>query len=334
MKSGALSSASRHIRSNVVGYVAVFLALTGVTYAAGLAPNSVRSKHIKNGQVKAADVAASRVQLRVDGTCPSGQAIRVVNVDGGVVCEIDDIGGGGGSGTVTQVNTGTGLTGGPITSTGTMALAAPYRLPQSCTNGQVAKSNGSSSWGCAPDDDTPPNPTSGDLTGSYPNPTLANGAVSGGAGGKITDNSITGADVNESSLTGTAVSSFAVHSTSATPIAMSSVQTQVITLTDGVNGGLLNVPSSSRLLVSATLFLQTLGSGYQNASCAAKLIDGGTFTQIGFWTSETFGFGDHPLAVVAGTDISPGTYNVQIACVGDTDVSFIGGHLTALAIAR
>jgi len=32
-------------------------------------------------------------------------------------------GGGGGSGTVTQVNTGTGLTGGPITTTGTVSLA-------------------------------------------------------------------------------------------------------------------------------------------------------------------------------------------------------------------
>ena len=31
--------------------------------------------------------------------------------------------GGGGSGTVTQVNTGTGLTGGPITTTGTVSLA-------------------------------------------------------------------------------------------------------------------------------------------------------------------------------------------------------------------
>ena len=31
-------------------------------------------------------------------------------------------GGGGGSGTVTQVNSGTGLTGGPITNTGTLSV--------------------------------------------------------------------------------------------------------------------------------------------------------------------------------------------------------------------
>ena len=33
------------------------------------------------------------------------------------------VSGGGGNGTVTQVNTGTGLTGGPITTTGTVSLA-------------------------------------------------------------------------------------------------------------------------------------------------------------------------------------------------------------------
>jgi hypothetical protein len=34
-----------HIRSNVVGYVAVFLALSGGAYAAGLKADSVKSKH-------------------------------------------------------------------------------------------------------------------------------------------------------------------------------------------------------------------------------------------------------------------------------------------------
>ena len=33
------------------------------------------------------------------------------------------LGGGGGNGSVTQVNTGTGLTGGPITTSGTISLA-------------------------------------------------------------------------------------------------------------------------------------------------------------------------------------------------------------------
>ncbi len=48
---------STHLRANIIGYVALFVALSGVAYAAGLEPDSVKSRHIKDGQVKAADVA-------------------------------------------------------------------------------------------------------------------------------------------------------------------------------------------------------------------------------------------------------------------------------------
>ncbi|MFO1313638.1 MAG: tail fiber domain-containing protein [Burkholderiales bacterium] len=54
-------------------------------------------------------------------------------------------------GTVTSVGSGTGLTGGPITSSGTLSIAAGYQLPQSCTNGQIPKSNGAGGWTCAAD---------------------------------------------------------------------------------------------------------------------------------------------------------------------------------------
>ncbi len=45
-----------HLRSNVVGYVALFIALGGVTYAAGLARDSVKSKQIKAGAVRSEEV--------------------------------------------------------------------------------------------------------------------------------------------------------------------------------------------------------------------------------------------------------------------------------------
>ncbi|MFO1313636.1 MAG: tail fiber domain-containing protein [Burkholderiales bacterium] len=54
-------------------------------------------------------------------------------------------------GTVTSVGSGTGLTGGPITSSGTLSIAAGYQLPQGCTNGQIPKSNGAGGWTCAAD---------------------------------------------------------------------------------------------------------------------------------------------------------------------------------------
>ena len=50
-----------HLRTNVVGYVAVFIALTAGAYAAGLPKNSVKSKQIKDGQVKLSDLAADSV---------------------------------------------------------------------------------------------------------------------------------------------------------------------------------------------------------------------------------------------------------------------------------
>ena len=58
-------------------------------------------------------------QNRVTGTCPVGSSIRVINADGSVVCEVDDNSGG----TVTSVSTGSGLTGGPITTSGTLSIA-------------------------------------------------------------------------------------------------------------------------------------------------------------------------------------------------------------------
>jgi Chaperone of endosialidase len=62
---------------------------------------------------------AQPFQNRVTGTCPIGSSIRVINANGSVVCEVDDNSGG----TVTSVSTGSGLTGGPITTSGTLSIA-------------------------------------------------------------------------------------------------------------------------------------------------------------------------------------------------------------------
>jgi hypothetical protein len=66
---------------------------------------------------------ASAFQARVSGTCSSGNAIRVINADGSVTCQSTS----GGSGTVTSVGSGTGLTGGPITTSGTLSIANPSK---------------------------------------------------------------------------------------------------------------------------------------------------------------------------------------------------------------
>ena len=57
-----LGKVQRHVRQQLVGYFALFVALGGVSYAAVALPkNSVSSKQIKNGQVKGVDLAKNAV---------------------------------------------------------------------------------------------------------------------------------------------------------------------------------------------------------------------------------------------------------------------------------
>ncbi len=51
-----LGRLSRHVRSNVIGYLALFVALSGSAYAVTAPRNSVGSKSIRNGQVKSQDL--------------------------------------------------------------------------------------------------------------------------------------------------------------------------------------------------------------------------------------------------------------------------------------
>lgn len=125
-----------HLRANLVGYLALFFAL-GLGTAWAVERNSIRSKHITDGQVKAKDVKLSQVQARVGSGCAPGRAIRTIAEDGTVGCEAQ---------------------GGP-----------------------------------------PSGPASGDLTGAYPAPTIANSVVNSA---KTANGSLTGEDVANDTLDG------------------------------------------------------------------------------------------------------------------------------------
>lgn len=60
----------------------------------------------------------SYLQRRVSGSCTPGSSIRAIDATGAVICQPDANSGG----TVTQVDSGSGLTGGPITGSGTLSV--------------------------------------------------------------------------------------------------------------------------------------------------------------------------------------------------------------------
>lgn len=138
------------------------------------------------------------------GTYGSATLIPVVTVDTqGRITNASNvaISAGSGSGTVTNVATGTGLTGGPITSTGTISLAntavspgiygSPVFSAQISIDQQGRITSASNTVISFPTSLPPSGAASGDLTGTYPAPTLVlTGVTSGNYGSATTSASI------------------------------------------------------------------------------------------------------------------------------------------------
>lgn len=70
-------------------------------------------------------------QRRVNVSCPAGKAVREITTAGSVNCEAV------GTGTVTTIETGTGLTGGPISTTGSIGLSDTTVAPGSYTRADI-----------------------------------------------------------------------------------------------------------------------------------------------------------------------------------------------------
>jgi hypothetical protein len=180
--------------------VAIFLALSGGAYAAvttnsDLATGSVDSRVLASGAVEGADIHRAAVgpkkmkldklekwlQTRVSGSCGQGESVQGVMADGSVICAADS----------TQP---TGPAGGDLTGTypdpsladGSIDSASLFSaaLQDGAAGTATLRSLGTGAGQAAAGDDprlsdarTPTGSAGGDLSGSYPNPSLDTGVV-------------------------------------------------------------------------------------------------------------------------------------------------------------
>jgi hypothetical protein len=103
-----------------------------------IAPGAVKSSDVFDGAIGAVDVNATEVQRRVASSCAVGEAMRKINQDGSVACET--VGGGGGSGDITAVTAGNGLTGGGTSGDVSLAAAVPFDLSGAPLTGSAGRS--------------------------------------------------------------------------------------------------------------------------------------------------------------------------------------------------
>ena len=136
----ALGSGTRNTPAAVQSFLLAGCGATGGTVTSIVAGTGLTGGTISTSGTIAADT--TYLQRRVSLGCIPGSAIRAIDAAGNVTC------GAVGSGTVTQVLTGAGLTGGPISTGGTINLASTQLLPTTaCATDQSPKWNGSA-WAC------------------------------------------------------------------------------------------------------------------------------------------------------------------------------------------
>lgn len=156
---------------------------------------------ILKGAVEALEAPIGLSRLEIQGTGVNGKTLKFL--DGALAWEDDQIGSGAGGGDISAVGAGTGLEGGGASGDVTVQIAEAFRLPQSCTGGQVPKWNGSL-WACA-SDDVGTGGGGGGGSGDITRVTAGSGLSGGGDSGDVTlslaDNGVTTARLANGAVT-------------------------------------------------------------------------------------------------------------------------------------